>query len=315
MILKSCLRLYVKNIISDRCAHFKFDSQAGAYFKQSRKFASIKDLQNASSSIPEETFCLVTDFPPSYIHLDGFFLCEALKFIGENTYSLTAIKREGCSIDLTFPIISIDLPISSVSLSLICTQDDMYVDFLKRVVKHYSNVFKSLCSLDISIAYFGPVVKDKLKFLTTYNTGTLQCLPDKFDMAFARNKSLDNCKSDYVLMMDLDCYLSREQLLSLIKRFITIPHHGIFNIKKTFKSGNGLYFGCKSVLQDNRYNEEFKEYWFEDTEYIMNFSRRGVIPFVEFVDFEQVDHSRAKTLGTCQKNNKQLFEKILKYGR
>lgn len=300
----------MKNTISKQCAQYKFESQAGAYFKHSRMFSSINQLQQVSSGIPNGTFCLVTGPTPHALQVKDFFLCEALSFPSERMYSLTAIKRQSCKLELTFPQLPKHVKPTALSISFICTEDKLYVDFLRKAITHYNKMLTGLFEFEIHVAFFGKPENLPPCKLTVFPA-------ELFHMAFARNQSLKGCEHNLILMLDLDCYLSREQIQKLINNFVTLPHHEVFNLKQNYRSGNGLYLGTKNVLLGNEYNEDFKDFWFEDTEYLMNFSRKGIVPCVEIMNFVQVNHDRTKTIKSrrYQKHNKDLFERILKYGR
>lgn len=302
----------MKNTISRQCAEYKFDSQASAYFEHYKKFESLEQLEKKSSSMAEGTFCFLFGRLPKRLQLNNFFLCEALTYPCDNTFSLTAIKKKGSHIDLTFPMQTrLGMP-KALSLSFICSADDIYTDLLQEAVRYYNKILKGKIEYEINVAYFGKLRNDSLKScrLTTFPY-------DAFHMAYARKMGLQDCNHEIVMMLDVDCFLSFSHIRDLLNRLLTTPNHGVINIKQNYKSGNGLYLGEKDVLIENNYNEEFKDFWYEDTEYLMNFSRHGVIPCVEFINFEQKDHDRTKTIKSTrfQKYNRILFENIMKNGR
>jgi predicted glycosyltransferase involved in capsule biosynthesis len=133
---------------------------------------------------------------------------------------------------------------------------------------------------------------------------------ESFDMSRARNKSLEKCNFDHVFMLDLDCYLSAEEILRIIKIWDEKNHCGVFNLKPSYTSGNGLWFGEKEVFMKNKYSEKFKKFWCEDTEFFLNFSRIGILPMVVFCNSEVVEHSRNYTNNFVNLNHG-IFRDIL----
>ncbi len=135
-----------------------------------------------------------------------------------------------------------------------------------------------------------------------------------FDMAAARNESLERCETDHVLMLDVDVDLTADFWDGVQRAWTTASHCGVLNIKNAIKSGNGLYFGKRDLLMANGYDERFKFYWCEDTEFLMNFSRVDIFPMVVFLGFEHRPHDRIGTTKYVNRNNG-LFARILLNGR
>ena len=293
-----------------KASMYKFMSQGEAYFPQMHTTASsFEQLQNDAGKLVEGTFVMVIDkITEPRLMVPWFRLVECIVFEGE-WYYMTLIKdnRAGFQIDLV-PEES-PPPVTSISLSLICTDNQPYPQHLQNSVAHYREVLADY-DHEICVAWFGHGVGLKLGDdvrVVNHNV-------EKFHMAYARNRSLGICVKSHVLMIDLDAYLSKEQLAGLVE---AIPQtHGVINFCKPthpFK-GNGLYFGERTKLVANGHHEGFQKFYFEDTEFLMNLSRIGVVPSCHFVDFDFVDdHYRGATRGWFPHNQK-MFETILKQG-
>jgi len=196
-------------------------------------------------------------------------------------------------------------PIEYVSVSLICTSDPHYQRKLVQAVRRIRAVFPNP---EICVAYFGegaPPIGG-LRY---------EVYPRRsFHMSFARNQSLSLCTGSHVLVTDLDCMLTERNLAYLFDVWRTAPHNGVLNIKrpKPPYPGNTLTFGELEKVRNNGFDERFRMFWFEDTEYLMNFSRVGVVPWTVFLDFDYEDHPRGHT--RSHSPNKALFARILKQG-
>ncbi len=118
---------------------------------------------------------------------------------------------------------------------------------------------------------------------------------EEFDMARARNRSLELCNGDCVFMLDLDVLIDPDQIYNIVHKYYNIKHFGVFNLKNDFRDGNGLWFGSREILLKNKYSEKFKKFYFEDTEFFANFSRLGIIPVVVFCGYHYIPHSRTYT--------------------
>ncbi len=288
---------------------YKFMSQGEAYFpRMNTTMGSFEKMQHDSGMLVDGTFVMVIDkVAPERMMIPWFRLVECIVFEGEWVY-LTAIKIPTGGFYLDLVPEESPPPVTSIALSLICTDNEPYPSHLFNSVKHYREVLADY-DYEICVAWFG--------------SGSVNLGPDvkishqsaeKFHMAYARNRSLGMCTASHVLMIDLDAYLSKEQLARLVE---AIPQtHGVINFCKPthpFK-GNGLYFGERTKLVANGHHEGFQKFYFEDTEFLMNLSRTGVLPSCYFVDFDFVDdHFRGATRGFFPRNQK-MFETILKQG-
>ncbi len=292
-----------------RASIYKFEAQADAYFSNKTWFTSRESMKNSVYSLTSGDFCALVERvsdPHKRISLPNYQLVECIIFEGEFLY-LTAIVSFGSFIELEpSPIQSPE--VSGISLSLICNEEPRYLDFLHIAIKHYEEVLE-LFDFEICVAFFG-----EGEIFLGEHTKTKTFPSSDFNMAYARNRSLEMCTKSHSLMVSLDCLLSKEQLLDLSNE---IPNtNGIINFcRPTFSfPGNALFLGETKKLQDNGHCEEFKGFFFEDTEFLMNFSRTGIIPWCYFVDFDYIDHSRKTTMGWFSRNQK-VFERILKEGR
>lgn len=300
---------------------YKFTAQGEAYFPRMHTVVgSFERLQTQAGLLVEGTFIMmideITNKPRLVVH--GFQLVECIVFEGEWVY-LTAIKNSREMIDLL--LIPSHIPPETeptgISLSLICTDNQPYIGHLWNSVEHYQKILKGI-DHEICVAFFAdspPMGTYPLPASMANDNVRIQYLPrEKFHMAFARDKSLALCTKSHTLMIDLDAYLSRQQLDDLIA---AIPQtNGVINFCKPthpFK-GNGLYFGEHAKLVANGHHQEFQGFYFEDTEFLMNLSRIGTVPWCYFVDFDFVDdHPRGTTRGWFPHNQK-MFESILKKG-
>ena len=295
-------------------SYYKFKAQGDAYFPRMYVPAlSIDQLKAEHSILVEGTFLMVIGKVPDHprIMLAGFRLVECIVFEGVWFY-LTVIRDWSGTVDifLTPPTIPPDTEVKGISLSLICTGNQTYVDFLQWSIAHYQEVLEGF-DHEINVAYFG----DGGNGNRVVDGVNVRRYPgDMFHMAYARNRSLEMCTKSHVLMIDLDCYLSADQLTSLIG---SIPQtNGVINFCRPVHpfQGNGLIFGRRDKLLANMHHEGFQKFYFEDTEHLMNLSRIGIVPWCYFMDFDFVaDHPRGTTRGYFPHNQK-MFETILKCG-
>lgn len=291
---------------------YKFKAQGDAYFPwMYTAVSSFERLQANAGMLVEGTFVMVVDKitkSQSKLNVYGFRLVECIVFEGKWVY-LTVIKDSVTMFEIELLPEEPPSPITGISLSLICTDQQPYIQHLQNSIRHYQEVLREF-DHEICVAWFG----NNLKSTSWDGVNVSYNHIDKFNMAYARNRSLGMCSKSHVLMIDLDVYLSRDQLVGLAG---AIPQtNGVINFCKPthpFK-GNGLYFGEHTRLVANGYYEGFQKFYFEDTEFLMNLSRTGTVPWCYFVDFEHVDnHSRHTTRGWFPHNQK-MFETILKQG-
>lgn len=217
------------------------------------------------------------------------------------------IKSESKPIQVKWPTgVPLKL-VSGVSLVFICTADEPYFSMLQETLAWYREFLPS--NFELSVVMFGDAALPS--YVRTRNFPI-----EMFHMAFARNQSLLNASYDHVFMLDADVRISKSQIDSILNKFHTIPSDGVFNLKNSRTLGNGLYFGDRHKMIQNGFNEQFKKYWGEDTEFLMNFSRLGTIPVVVFEPFERLDHIRPQTIYTVfTAMNTALMTEIILRGR
>ena len=295
--------MYDLERLTNQYSEYKFSAQASVYFADNHLVcASLDDLRERQ--IPEGTYCMVIGDmgEPPVIRLDGFLLGECIAYENRK-FCLVVIKNQDHRVNL--PLASHDpVAVQGVSLSLICNDSPLYLGFLREAIDHYREALVDF-DHEICVAFFGtPPTLEGVK-VASYPA-------ESFHMAFARNRSMELCSRSHILMTDLDCYLSRRQVGELVGH---LPQtNGVLNFRKPVHPfpGNGLWLGESGKLRENGYCEDFEFFYYEDTEFLMNFSRIGIVPHSWFVDFEYVDHSRKR--GRSFWHNKDLFLTILKQG-
>lgn len=292
------------------CSQVKFLAQS-SFFQNHLEVRNPWDL----IGIAPGTFCLVFDQlrPDGSDHVtvpEDFRLVEAIAY-DDMTYHITLISSPGDHKSGERILKMADRcqgsRIESISIALICTDDSPYWEMVQVAMSHYRKV---LPEAEICLAYFG---EEKNVPSLFHVTGKI--FPrNQFHMAYARNRALENCTGSHVLMVDLDCLLSVDDIRSLMDLYMDLPHNGVLNIKRPERPypGNTLTFGERGKIMSNKFDERFKDFWFEDTEFLMNFSRIGIVPWTVWIPFQYKDHSRSHTLGKSP--NDGLFETILKQG-
>ena len=296
---------------------FKFNAQK-PFFKniKQRSFSSIEEYEKAN--VPEESFCCIFAKKPDCLTVRNAFLCECNSYGPD--YGITFIKRQNNIIQIVFLNQIIHKEIEGISLALVCTDDKLYKDMLFKAIEHYSTVpdIKEIC-----LAYFSDSDEN---FFPYFTTGFRKYPRNAFSMDFARNQAIKLCTQDAILITDLDCYFTNEDISFLKEVLTTTPNDGVLsiqysekpndfsNINKFYRTGNGIAFGYRDVILENLYDERFQKVFHEDTEWLMNFSRMGIIPEYVFMNYQYDKHPRTLT-SPYSSTNKGLFEKILKYGR
>lgn len=294
------------------CVKYKFDAQQ-IYFEYYAEFNSVDEYLKSQNTLEENTYCLIYDnlssLDNSSLNIADSFLIESLSS-GNQKFSIVCLKRTGSEINLNFNKNIPKIANKNISISLICSEDKIYTEFLIKAVGYYTAQLSGVIDFDINVAYYGDNPPEEI-----LGKANIIKMPRKdFHMSHARNQSLSLCKKNNILMTDLDIYISKDLILNLLSKLEEIPNDGVLNLKNDYKMGNGIYLGTKEHILKNNYNEKFKLYWYEDTEYLMNFSRIGILPIVLFVDFFREDHSRSIT-GDHYMFNHELFKTILYKGR
>jgi hypothetical protein len=228
--------------------------------------------------------------------IDNAWLLEAVRFEGQ-TY-VAYVKRQNSKVDILGPTTKEDhskYTLDDVTVSLITTTNQPYKDLLLKSINHYSKFLNK-----IVVAAYG----DKIQLPNCdvrYYDGT-------FSMSEARNRSMLMVNTNFTLQIDTGMLLSKSDVLDFL-----YDGSSVINLKRNHNSGNGNYFGDTLCLTRNGYNEVFKGVWYEDTEYLMNFSRIGIIPKVKIVDLGEVPHKGQGN--SVNNNNKAVFRRILLNGR
>jgi hypothetical protein len=236
------------------------------------------------------------------IRMENQFLLEAINF--SNKYYVSSTPRENYKICLEKEFVDYkENTLKDVSLCLMTTPEPHYMDMLYKTIEHFRFID------NINVVFYGSETNIEGINSVYYN--------DEFHMSQARNRSLDLSKTPVTLQIDTGFLLSEIDILDCIK---DLNHNNIIHLKKNHRTGNGNYIGITNTMLGNRYDERFKYFYFEDTEYLMNYSRNGFIPLVKILNInelphEKVNHSKPKITREGSLNNKKLFSKILKEGR
>jgi len=259
----------------------------------SEHFARYKFEATTSWPVPDTAriwYGAVEDCPRVF---PQSFLIEACLY-DDGAMHVYLLNRPGT--DVRLPLNSLapqTAIIGRVGFCFICNTLEPYVSMLEEAERHYRGL-----NLPFDVA------------VCTHRTAG-----ERLDMAPARNRSLemaDGC--DHVFMLDVDTRLPTSAVMDVIDRYRSVPNHGVLNLKTDSYHGNGLYFGRHDLMLANGYDERFKRFWFEDTEFLMNFSRIGILPLIAMLDFEIKDHPRDQTLRYSGTND-DLFVRIANFGR
>ncbi len=299
-------------------AHVKRETK-----KDSRIFYTWKALSDGYDDVKDGTLCLLLvlkSWRDKSVTILNAMLVESFitNYEGVDWLYLSWIKtsKESIKIRLTKEN---PKPIKSISLTLVCTNTQPYLEFLKKALEHYQVVFKDMkIEYEITLYMFGEKIPDFIdsSVRTVLNSNS-------FDIVEGKNRSLSVATKDHVLVIDLDCLIPTESMKDLIQRYNEGNHNGIVNIRKmqyinaspgrSFP-GIGLYIGERWIWKAYGYNSIFKFFWFEDSEFFMNLSRIGITPHVYFIDFDYQEHERKQTQKKSIKRNRNAFTKILLRG-
>lgn len=206
-------------------------------------------------------------------------------------------------------------PHGAISVALLCSESEPYRSQLVEAVHHYASI---PAVGEICIAYYGekPPYGSPLFFNNTKIHG-MRFPMSEFSMAKGRNAAIAMCAYARVLVSDLDYRFTEEQLEDLSRMLDVEPDVRVYNLKSSPSAGNGNYFGTRRAMWLNTYDERFVRCWREDTEYLMNFSRIGILPKViirpDYYHPAQ-DHVREETM-PYQDANFELMKRIIWYGR
>lgn len=179
--------------------------------------------------------------------------------------------------------------VGMLSFAFVVNEVEPYASFAKRARKHYS-----------SLLYDFPtevVIAEQREL--------------RFNMANMRNLSVALSSGTHVFMLDVDVFLTREEVLDVVRTYMQVG--GVIHLKRNWRWGNGLYFGEKETFEEHPYDERFLRYFYEDTEFFSRLARRGVVPHILFREFETEKHDRTSTLKwmTDRSMNRELLKGIL----
>lgn len=281
------------------------------YFENSLKYLVGDSFVPATGAKEGEAFCYYG--VNTFVSIPDVWLVEAVAYEND-TMHVMAIKRAGSKLIVQRYARAPSPNPSPISVSLICTENEPYRTQLIDAVAHYSTLPNVG---EVTVAYYGSQ--------PPYSEGMFQndkihgfCFPPSmFSMARARNASLSLCSRSRVLVSDLDYRFTAEQIEEL-QEILQDQSTAVINLKARPSDGNGNYFGLREVLEFNSYDERFTGFWREDTEYLMNFSRLGIVPLVVIRDAYKhpaQDHSRHVTGGSSSHNNFELMQRIIHHGR
>lgn len=189
------------------------------------------------------------------------------------------------------------------SIYAICSDNKPYVDFLPKFINHYKD-FKEIIIVMYSDSDYFKTDHPRVKMINTRYP---------LNMAEARNIGLKACTSEFVLPMDIDTFLSEEDIAKIQNEWINNNHMGVLNLRQhpsIGRQGNSIFFSRR--IETPYWNEEFKGFFSEDVEYMLTFSKEYFrAPRIVYLHYDKVKH---KPLPNSQGNN-ELFDRIAKDGR
>lgn len=140
----------------------------------------------------------------------------------------------------------------------------------------------------------------------------------EINMAEARNISLDISTSKYTFILDVDTLGDIDNYKEVLNKYSNLYHHGILNLRclkdpSGKLAGNSFYFASNNMYKNNSFYEKFKGFYYEDTEYMLNWSRIGYPITIIDVKFTREEHK--PTYNITNNNNKDIFIECLINGR
>ncbi len=274
-------------------------------------------------TVVDDTLSPKTGTVYSYYHVDGtafayyglalpMFIPDARLIecvvYEDQMMHLFGINQQGSKIDIRFHGLQ-TYPRATVGVALVATDTEPYRSQVLDALEHYT----ALPNVDsVHVAYYAD--RTGLGFVTHGKTVvSLRPLPE-FSMAKARNASFSLCRGDQVLVSDLDYRYTAEQITEMQTILATQPSHGVLQLKATPQSGNGNYFGERAIMAKNTYDERFQGCWREDTEYLMNFSRLGILPLT-IIRSEYLHPAQKHAKAPMPDANFDLMKQIIYQGR
>jgi hypothetical protein len=190
------------------------------------------------------------------------------------------------------------------SIYTICSDNQPYYGFLDRFLEHYKD-FKEIVVVmyrkEVDIKCDWPNVK-------------IINVDYPINMAWARNTGLEAAVGGkYVMSMDIDTFLTKKDLMTMDYEWNNTEHMGVLNLRQhpsLGRQGNSFFFSRR--LETAGWCEQFKGFFGEDTEYMMNWSKGPFkLPRIIFLEYDKVKHTPLpNSLG-----NDDLFDRIAKDGR
>lgn len=301
----------------------KSSAQSEAYFGMRRH--RLDSVTDSVKHLPKLTYVSFLGKAPSKFSIPGLRLIEAA-LLGDGQVFFSGFTEESSTLTLDLRSTYQPKEISHVSLSLVCNDIPMYQQFLCEAVDHYKTVFEIAgFNLEICVAFYGTNIDSRTK--TALNNCRHSIFEEPLSMAEARNNSAALCTGSHIMVTDLDCRLSAHELDKLVSELQNQnDHFGLINFRKPRPTswnissywgypGNSLYFGDRSVYNKNKYYEKFRGFWYEDTEFLSNFSKLAILPKMVFIDFDYIDHHREHTSRATTNRNFDIFDECLKKGR
>ena len=165
--------------------------------------------------------------------------------------------------------------IQETSIITIASENKPYIDFLMENIK-YNEIQKE-------IVFYGSDPNIKKQNIS------IHCFNDELHMSQARNRGIDTIKSEYGFILDIDTFLTINDFNKILIKYGNLCHYGVFCLRNNI-AGNSFYFGQSKLFKENKFDERFKKFFYEDTEYLMNWSRIGK-PIVHIhSDYDKKDH-------------------------
>jgi hypothetical protein len=225
--------------------------------------------------------------------------------ISHNDYGyIIGFERESCSYVYEEPKFWERPTIEQCSIAYIASENEPYNIFFEMNMQKQNFITHNV------IFYGGESKETPTKML-------LENPP--INMAYARNKIMNEVETEYVFSLDVDTTGTLEQYEKILDMYASYKHHGIMNLRcidpqKSFRVGNSFYFGKTKRMKINKFNEDFKSFFYEDTEYMLNWGRLNIPLILVDVDLERAAHTKVVNQKYNEANSK-IFVEILHKGR
>lgn len=219
-------------------------------------------------------------------------------------------------------------PFKDLTVCAYFTDDAPYRDMLRPFVEHWSRAcvrahdadeMAALSRVRVCIAWYSDSSDSPIDGLDVApDEVVVQHFPHKaFNEWHANSAVMRGGKyfgTSHMLKLDGDTTMSAAALRKLLHVYATYPSHGIVNIKEDEDTGPGLLFGATEQFAKNPWWDHWPApFYHVDTEYLMNFSRVGIVPLTTFLGIERQDHDRPRHRG--QGDNWAQLVEIIRHGR